>query len=362
MRRSIKENQAEMRRYGLLAGLCAGLGFSLALWANQAFSLWRVSSEYPWPLTITGVLLSLFVCGLAGWLAARLDHAFYAVLIWLGVGVFEGWLAIRLNYYLINQFAELLHPELEGLTIYPFELYARLFLGVVLVIIGILSALAGIFQIYLVENAINAGSIVGGITALVLNIVIFAAVGFAADYIVQRPLREPVMGVASMIRLAEQNRERPLSLTTASEMHLRALKPLGEQIFQPYKLYMGAYDPNSIMSSSVHLKLQDGWATCHLFEGSLNFCELSEKAYLQKLDCWLDGNPDYYCRVKIPEESKAVLEAAKARIGGASSLEIMEQRGDAVLIDVGSQEGGQYRCILRLRGDLVLESCSAVDG
>ena len=361
MRRGIIQNREEMRRNGLLAGLCAGLGFSLALWLNQAFSFWRVSTEYPLPLTLTGVILSLVIGGLAGWLAARLDHAFYGVMIWLAVGVFEGWLAIRLNYYLINQFTEMLHPELAGLTIFPFDVYARLFQGVVLAIVGILSALAGIFQIFLVESAANAGSTLGRLTALGLNIVIFAAVGLAADYIIQRPLREPVMAVSSTIQLADQNREKPVSLTTSREMHLRALKPLGEKIFQPYQLFMGAYDPNSIMSGSVHLRLQDSWATCHVFEGSLNFCELSEKAYLQKLGCWLDGNPDYSCRVKILEESKAGLEMARAALKEERVLTITEQRGDAVLIDVSDQAGSSYRCVLRLKGDLVLESCKPAE-
>jgi len=224
-------------------------------------------------------------------------------------------------------------------------------------VIGFAAGLAGVFQLYLVEAAVNAGASLGRVTIIIVNLLMFAAVGMIADYICQRPLREPVVALAYSIHevksAAAEGRE-------PDGMSQRALKVLGDRISRPYKLFSGTNDPNSLISGTVHLDFGSEWALCSVFEGGLGYCDLSEKIFAGRLGCLLEGGTQWACMIRVPEEAQAELEAVSGALGDKPQIRVVGQLGDAVLLDLQGQAGARYRCILRLRGNTVYESCMPV--
>ncbi len=353
-----KQHQADLHRMGLVFGLLAGLAYGLAVWGWNALQLWQAAAEPAWLMAGVSILLVTGVGGLVGWLCARIDNAFVAFLAWVTVGVLFSWLAMQTNYHLINRVVELLYPEFGGLHVYPLESFIRLFRGVMFVIIGFASGLAGVFQLYLVEAAVNAGTTAGRVTIIIVNLVIFAAVGLISDYICQRPLREPLVSLAYSINevksAAAEGRE-------PDGMSKRALKVLGERINRPYKMFSGTNDPNSLISGSVHLDFGGEWAMCTVFEGVLSYCDLSEKIFAGRLRCLLDGGTQWACMIQVPEETQAELQAVSADLGDNPQIRVVRQMGDAVLLDLQGQAGAGYRCVLRLSGNTVYDRCLLID-
>jgi hypothetical protein len=348
-----KRRQSDLQRMGLLFGSLAGLGFGLALWGTNAWILLRNSAEPPWLMALLAILLSIGLGGLAGWLAAWRDNAFLAFLIWLVTGVVLSWLALETNFHLINQVTELLHPEFRGLHIYPLG-YSNMFRWVLFMIVGFLSGLAGVFQLFLVEAAINAGSSLGRIFVVVVNLVMFAVVGFVTDAICQRSLREPVVAVADAIRLAREDRT---AGSLEQGMSMRALKSLGERIYAPYRLYDGVHDAETLTTGTVHLDMDGEWALCSVLDGNLGFCDLSEKLFVQRLGCLFQGGSEEKCLIHVPAEAQNQLDATAQALGDSPQISIASQRGDAILLDLLGKDGVRYRCTLRLRGNTVFEGC-----
>jgi hypothetical protein len=343
---------------GLVFGLLAGLAYGLAVWGLNAFRLWQSAAEPAWLMAGISILLVTGVGGLVGWLCARIDNAFVAFLAWVAVGVLFSWLAMETNYHLINQVVELLYPEFDGLHVYPLESFIRLFRGVMFVIIGFTSGLAGVFQLYLVEAAVNAGASAGRVTIIIVNLMMFAAVGLVSDTICQRPLREPLVSLAYSINdvksAAAEDRE-------PDGMSQRALKVLGERIYRPYKLFSGTNDPDSLITGTVHLDFSGEWAMCTVFEGVLSYCDLSEKIFAGRLGCLLDGGTQWACMIHVPEEKQAELQAVSYDLGEYTQIRVVRQMGDAVLLDLQGQAGASYRCVLRLSGNTVYDRCIRID-
>jgi hypothetical protein len=354
MNLTTKRRQVDLQRTGLVFGALAGLGYGLALWGLNVWVFWNASAEAAWPVALAGILLSVGVGAFAGWLAARRDNAFLTFLIWLGVGVIFSWLALQTNFRWVNQAVELLHPELRGLHVFPLEHFISLFRWVLFIIIGLLTGMAGVFQLFLVESAINADMGLGKVFVIVLNVVLFAVVGMVTDYICQRPLREPVVGTADAIRILKLR----LAETGSVEgSYARALKPLGDRIFGPYTIYSGTNDPNSIMTGTVHLDMNGEWAYCSTIEGNLGFCDLSDKIFAGRLQCLLQGGDAEACLIRVAEDFQEALQSARQAVGTPQAVSIFRQRGDAVLLDLQAQDGSPYRCVLRLRGNTYFEGC-----
>lgn len=352
-----KRHQADLQRMGLIFGLLAGLAYGMALWGWNALQLWRAAAEPAWLMAGISILLVTVIGGLAGWLCARTDNAFVAFLTWVAVGVLFSWLALQTNFHLINQAVDLFYPEFRGLHVFPLESFIRLFRGVMFVIIGFATGLAGVFQLYMVEAAVNAGSGPGRVTILIVNLVMFSAVGGIADYICQRPLREPVVSLAfsiNEVKSASAEGREP------DGMSQRALKVLGDRINRPYKLFSGTNDPNSLISGTVHLDFGGEWALCSVFESGLGYCDLSEKIFAGRLGCLLEGGTQWACMIRVPEEAQQELQAVSGALGDQPQIRVVGQLGDAVLLDLQGQAGADYRCVLRLRGNTFYESCTPI--
>lgn len=350
-----KRHQADLQRMGLVFGILAGLAYGLALWGWNAFQLWHAAAEPAWLMAGISILLVMGIAGLAGWLCARMDNAFVAFLVWVAVGVLFSWLALQTNFHLINRVVDLFYPEYRGLHVYPLESFIRLFRGLMFVIIGFASGLAGVFQLYMVEAAVNAGAIQGKVAIIIANLIMFAAIGQITDYICQRPLREPVAALAFSINdvksAAAEGRE-------PDGMSQRSLKVLGDRIYRPYKLYSGTNDPNSLITGTVHVDFGGEWALCSVFEGSLGYCDLSEKIFASRLRCLLEGGTQLACMIQVPEQAQEELQTVARDLGDAPQIRVVGQLGDAVLLDLQGQADASYRCVLRLRGNTIYESCT----
>src|SRR5512139_1336745 len=101
------------RAYGIWYGASLGFLFALFTWGLDAYTLSQVNSLHPWLKFIPGALLCTAAGGLTGWLAAKRDKPFVALLIWIVYGFFLAWLVVNLPVLIFPRLLGLLEPDVQ---------------------------------------------------------------------------------------------------------------------------------------------------------------------------------------------------------------------------------------------------------
>src|SRR3990170_8526140 len=111
---------AANRTSGLWLGLISGLAFGLAAWGVDAMALQSASVGTPWVKLALGLMVSLVLGGIAGWLTALIDKAAAGLLVWGLTGGAYAWLAGHLPFEGLSGLFRLIEPQLGEVAVYPF--------------------------------------------------------------------------------------------------------------------------------------------------------------------------------------------------------------------------------------------------
>ncbi|HEX7974166.1 MAG TPA: hypothetical protein VF498_07145, partial [Anaerolineales bacterium] len=264
---------SEKRLNGLRYGILAGFAFVLAAWGVDFAGLARAEAFFPWLKLLLGAVAALLVCGLAGWLAARLDKAILSVPIWMITGAFLAWYASRLPFDgIYTTLLGWLDPQLKGIVHYPLSSVTSARLGLLLFIMIALSAFVGLVELPMIDSATQASAPVARWLPLCLCVPLALAAGFSADEMFNRPFREPILSMDKLIRFAIQNRGQEVNSDLARSMHLATLDPVQDLLDKPRRLIVVDYDD---VFTDVYVMIDFGgsWARCEVFTGAPLLCE-----------------------------------------------------------------------------------------
>lgn len=262
---------AQRERAGLLYGLFSGLALACAAWGWDAFQLWQAQGLLPWARFALGLLASLTLCGLAGWLTMRLRKPALAVLFWLLAVLPLAWLTYALTFQLWPSLAVTFFPDLAGRLAFPQE-EQGVFIGFLALVLALTAILVGLFEIPLLEQTFfsaAAGAIVGPVT---LAMTLFLLSGLVADNTMNARLRGPVLNLNHTIEFVATHDLAQVDKTTRRNMHIGALNDFLPLVKAPRRLMVAFFNlPYDQVDILVNF---DGvWAYCYTSAAQPTYCK-----------------------------------------------------------------------------------------
>ena len=358
-----QEIKREKRINGILFGLAAGLSLSIGIWGLDAIMLSQAHAQWAWLKFLIGTPFVLLAGAVAGWLTARFDNGLLGAIIWLLTSLGMVWFASHVPFQGLSLVIGYFKPEFAGLDIYPFVESARARMSFLYIVVGVLVAIGGGFEMFFVEAATRTSSWYARIFNLMTCAIIFIPAGLAVDNLINASLREPLVGVNELIQFGLKAETTPVTIQEKRAMGLSSIAPFGELIHKPYYLYLGTYDPESLSEASVYIDFDGEWGTCFAAGNRTIFCQLSRDRYVKRLACLVATSFQSKCDVKSTPEKLAQSEAMVTKLAGSpSKFGVLSQGGSAILLMVETDQSQQLQCIFREAGDIQLDACRLAAG
>lgn len=258
--------------FGIWFGATLGFTFSSFAWGMDAFLLNGMNGLYPWLKFLGAVIPCVIVGGLTGWLSARIDKPFVAMLLWGAAASVFAWLTISLPLQITPRILSLVEPDIKDLLHYTYyEEFSTRF-GIAYVWIAIFVSLAGLLQIPLSDSAVFSTSLFGKISPIVVTLVLMAICGTIVDGLNNELLRSPIDAVNTTIQFVLDNRGREIDPAVSRRMHLGALRPVTELITPDRKFIVSGYD-QFLEKVQVLAQFDNAWVECELVVNQLIKCK-----------------------------------------------------------------------------------------
>jgi len=234
-------------RLGLVYGMVAGLACAVFAWGVDAFLLARANDLYFWVKFLPGLVVSILVGGMAGWLTIYLQKHAFAFLFWGLLAGLYTWLVIWLPFSATPRLISLINPALAGLIRFNTVQDVGQFKLVSLLIIGLVAVIGGLLEINLIDQAILSPYPSSSIAIFAVCVILFGLAGSATDHMINANLREPVQIVNTLLQFARDHAGEQVPKETARKMHLSATYRLGDLIQKSRRLTLIALDENLVM-------------------------------------------------------------------------------------------------------------------
>lgn len=260
------------RKYGLIYGAFAALVFALAAWGLDGYQLSQAHAFHPWLKLATGLALCIPAGGLVGWIAARVEKATVAVILWLAASAFFARLTIALPFQILPALISRLEPDLGGLLHYVLyqEFQARF--GVAFAWMVVFGFFVGLLQLPMSDSAVFSGSTFGKSIPLVVCAVLMIIAGYTVDTLNNAPLRDALVAVNSSIQFFVDHEGQPVDPQTSRQMHLASIRDLQDLVDRPRQLIVSHYD-KLLGQFDVLVKFGDTLVECTTVYEQLSFCK-----------------------------------------------------------------------------------------
>ncbi len=343
---------------GALFGLVAGCVFALIAWGVDGALLWSFSSSLPWLKFFAGLPLCLGGGALVGWLTARLNRYWAAILLWFAAGSSIAWMGLRLPFEGLSLIHGLLTPAFRNSEVYPF-VSDLLPVGIWVVLgVGLAFSLVGLLEVNFLQSCLGRKMTTRGWMIPLVAALLIVASGVVFDGTIHRSLREPIASVDQGLRawLRQDRASGAQSPTSSSD--LSAFQPLEQYIHQNYRLALGAVNPKAIHQSVVIVNWEDVWGNCFIEGSEITSCQLSIDRYVKPLICILAGGMQHECGIQVAPMALEQIQMIIDRIKGTDvSFEIFSQQGAVVLVRVLSDNSAEYLCLMGEQARITLQRC-----
>jgi len=258
--------------YGMWFGVALGLTFSIFAWGIDAYILNRVNGLYPWLKFLGGAIPCMLVGGFTGWLSARFDRPFLALLFWAIAASFFAWLTVSLPLQITPRVLGYAEPGLRDLLHYTYyESFSARF-GVAYAWLAIFVSLAGLLQIPLSDSGVFATSIFGKISPMLFTLVIMAICGTIIDNLNNELLRSPIDTLNTAVQYVIDHEGQQIPSAESRRLHLAAFRPVQDLLSTDRKFIVSGYD-QFLEEVQVLARFDKGWVECTLITSQLISCE-----------------------------------------------------------------------------------------
>lgn len=258
--------------YGMTYGIVVGLGFAGAAWGVDAYLLSHSHALYPWLKFMVSAILCALTGGLTGWLVARLDNGFLALLLWLVCAFAFAWLTNAVPFQIFPQLVGWLEPDIKDVLKYVYYESFQLRFWIALIWIAIFVTIAGILQLPLADSAVFSISIGGRVTPFLLCLVIMGISGAIIDDLNNLPLRTSVIAMDQTIQYVLDTQGQPVDPAESRRLHAASLRNVQDQIQASRRLLVGSFDE---FFGEIHILIRfgDQWVDCSTIYAQPSFCK-----------------------------------------------------------------------------------------
>jgi hypothetical protein len=258
--------------YGIWFGAALGLTFSIFAWGLDAYALSQMNGLYPWLKFLGGVIPCMLIGGLTGWLSARWDKPFLALLLWGAAALVFAWLTVSLPLQITPRILSLAEPAIEDLLHYTYYESFSSRVAVAYVWLAIFISLAGLLQIPLSDSAVFSTSLFGKVAPMLVTLVLMAICGTIVDTLNNELLRSPIDAVDTTIQFVLDHRGKQIDVLESRRMHLGALRTVDGLVTPERRFIVSGYD-QSLEQVQVLARFENAWVECDLVVNQLISCE-----------------------------------------------------------------------------------------
>lgn len=258
---------------GLLYGITSGIAFAIFAWGADAFLLAQANTMHFWMKFVPGLVLSILVGSLAGWITIRFEKHGIALITWGLVAVFYTWLVIWLPASGIKFFTQLIDPHLANLqkfseidSINQFRIFGFFTIGLPTIICGLL-------EINLVEQVLLSSHNSSLVIALSTCLIVMGLAGSASDYLINIHFREPIQALNKTIDIAVSYRDGNISDKIAREQHVYAINHLKIDLNKPRKMALISFD-QTLGNMNVLVDFEGVLVKCNVIYSQTSNCVL----------------------------------------------------------------------------------------
>jgi hypothetical protein len=260
------------RFYGIWYGVALGLAFSIFAWGIDAYLLSNTNSLQPWIKFIGGLIPCVVVGGLAGWISARLDKLFLALLIWAAAALAFAWLTVMLPLQIAPRLLEMAEPGIRGLLHYEYYSGFSARIGVAFGWLVIFVSIAGLLQLPLTDSAVFSTSLLGKMAPMLVSVVLMGIAGSIIDGLNNELLRTPIQALDATIQFQVDHRGQEITPLESRKMRLGSLRTVNDLVTANRQLIVSGYDEH-LGEVTVLVKFDKAWVECQVFYGQPVNCK-----------------------------------------------------------------------------------------
>jgi hypothetical protein len=346
------------RRDGLLSGGICGVAFALTAWGIDAAQFLGIPADMVWIRLVVGTIAVVGVGAVVGLIVAWIDRGLVGLIAWALGGVAFGWIGAHILFEGASLAAGIIDPRFRGLEVYPFVRAAGRSASVSMTLVGGLAGVAGILQLPALDQARSGDSRLGRWLGLSMCTPFFLLAGFVSDDINNRPVRDPQLNMVRLVQFVVRGGDVDLGSQERRDMHVRAVDPIRPILGELRRVMLGDYDARFLMTITVEMEFDDGWARCTVVNGQPSYCRPTDPIYTEGFLCVLasEGHRGEGCDIEVSDIARIWLDDRGAALGETPPLEVVGRMGRVVLLSVG----GGAECRFRGAQPVVLETCQGL--
>jgi hypothetical protein len=339
-----------IRKAGALYGAIVALGFALFFWLPDALILREAHYQDWWVKLALGLLVTLPVSAVIGWLAAAMRWSGLNLLIWMAGGGLLAWIGGHIQFDGVSWLARLTDIYPSERVMYPFSEPAAAFTGISMVVGAGVGLVVGVIGLVAVERAWDAstsryGFSIKSIVMLGLCLPALLLLGLLADFQINSSTRNAITEVQ---RIIEMVRDPNADLVRA---RLAPMTRYLDRMSPNYILYWNTIN-DDLTRHSIDAQFESGLILrCPVMLGNASLCtDLSAK--LKEWMTQLVTVVDWACTdcsLRIDESVRQWLSATVPTLGKLESVTMLNHHGGWVYLRATFDSGRQIDC--RFSGD-----------
>lgn len=261
-------------RYGIFYGLIAGLGFAFFTWFLDAIGLATAHAAYPFLKLISGMLVTLPVFILVGWLTTKTNSHIVGLILWGILSLWAFTASFLTQYDFLPRWYALLHEPVATLVRPSIPSYfAALLLTVGAILMMFAFLITGLLEINLIESTLASSSGGSKFMAAVVIVTLMGLAGNQVDTFTYRNSRLSIKSFHELITLVNSPEGQAMDEKTQTLHNFGAVTALGmENLSKPYRFFLIKDMTGDYGSIDLMIELGNTWGKCIASNREASFC------------------------------------------------------------------------------------------
>ncbi len=261
-------------RYGIFYGLIAGLGFAFFTWFLDAIGLATAHAAYPFLKLISGMLVTLPVFILVGWLTTKTNSHIVGLILWGILSLWAFTASFLTQYDFLPRWYALLHEPVATLVRPSIPSYfAALLLTVGAILMMFAFLITGLLEINLIESTLASSSGGSKFMAAVVIVTLMGLAGNQVDTFTYRNSRLSIKSFHELITLVNSPEGQAMDEKTQTIHNFGAVTALGmENLSKPYRFFLIKDMTGDYGSIDLMIELGNTWGKCIASNREASFC------------------------------------------------------------------------------------------
>lgn len=348
-----------IRKAGAMYGVVVALGFALFFWLPDALALREANYPGWWMKLVLGLLVTIPLATLIGWLAASARWTGLNVLIWIAGGSLLAWVGGHIQFEGVSWLARLTDIYPSDRMMYPFSEPAAVYTGYGMIVGAGAGLIVGLIGLVAVERAWDASTArysfsFKSIVMLGLCLPALLVLGLLADFQINSSVRSAFADVQRVITLV---RDPNTDLVRAK---LAPMARYHDRMSPNYTLHWNTIN-DDLTRLTIDVEFDNGLLLrCPVMLGNAYLCtELNSK-----LNDWMrqlvtvEGQACANCALDIDPAVRQWLKETAPTLGNLKSTALLKHHGGWLYMRAEFDSGRRIDCRFSGSQPLTVDYCS----